>query len=71
MSSLLLKDKSSATSVDFTPIIPHPATEYGTIFTCIKNYQDVLKQKSVSAGSLWCDEGVYRIAKELYAAHAS
>ena len=29
------------------------------------NYQDVLKQKGLNSGPLWCDEGVYRIAKEL------
>ena len=69
MNGLLLNDNSSATSVGFTPIIPHPATEYGTIFICIKNYQDVLKQKNISAGALWCDEGVYRIAKELQLMH--
>ena len=45
VNGLLLNDKSSITSVCVTSIIPHPATEYGTIFTCIKNYQDVLKQK--------------------------
>ena len=69
VNGLLLNDKSSITSVGFTPIIPHPATEYGTIFTRIKNYQDVLKQKNISAGALWCDEGVYRIAKELQLMH--
>ena len=29
------------------------------------NFQDVLLQKSQSYGPLWCDEGVYRLAKEL------
>ena len=69
VNGLLLNDKSSTTSVGFTPIIPHPATEYETIFTCIKNYQDVLKHKNISAGALSCDEGVYRIAKELQLMH--
>ena len=68
-SAYRVNDKSSITSVGFTPIIPHPATEYGTIFTRIKNYQDVLKQKNISTGALWCDEGVYRIAKELQLMH--
>ena len=35
----------------------------------MKNYQDVLKQKRVLTGALWCDEGVYRIAKELQLMH--
>ena len=29
------------------------------------NFQDVLLQKSQSYGPLWCNEGVYRLAKEL------
>ena len=49
----------------FTPIIPHPATEYDTIFTCMRNFQDVLLQIDLEYGPLWCDEGIYRIAKEL------
>ena len=49
----------------FTPIIPHLATEYDTIFTCMRNFQDVLLQRDLEYGPLWCDEGVYRIAKEL------
>ena len=69
MNDLLLDDKSSTASVGFTPIIPHPATENGTTYTCIKNYQDILKQKNISAGALWCDAGVYRIAKELQLMH--
>ena len=29
----------------FTPIIPHPATQFDIIFTCMKNFEDVLLQK--------------------------
>ena len=29
------------------------------------NFQDVIFQKSQSYGPLWCDEGVYQLAKEL------
>ena len=53
------------TRIAFTPIIPHPATEYDTINTTMKNFQDVLLQKNLQYGPLWCDEGVYRLAKEL------
>ena len=63
--SLLHYKKSSLTRIAFTPIIPHPATEYDTVNTCMKNFQDVLAQNELEYGPLWCDEGVYRIAKEL------
>ena len=29
------------------------------------NYQDILNQRNVPYGPLWCDERVYRIAKEM------
>ena len=57
--------KRYLTRYAFTPIIRHPATEYDTIFTCMKNFQDVLKQRNAESGPLWSDEGVYRLAKEL------
>ena len=53
------------TTIAFTPIIPHPATDYDTIYTVMKNFQDVLSQKHHQYGPLWCDEGVYRLPKEL------
>ena len=63
--SLIKSEKYPLTRIAFTPIIPHPATEYDTIHTCMKNFQDVLSQNDLECGPLWCDEGVYRIAKEL------
>ena len=65
MNSLLFSGHHFLTEICFTPIVPYPATDYDTIFTCMKNFQDVLEQKSQKHGPLWCDEGVYRIAKEL------
>ena len=63
--SLFADPVDAVTRFSFTPIIPHPATEYDTIFTCMLNFQDVLSQRNQEYGPLWCDEGVYRIAKEL------
>ena len=63
--SLLSPKVKSLTNFAFTPILPHPSTEYDTIYTCMVNFKDVLKQKRLPYGPLWCDEGVYKIAKEL------
>ena len=63
--SLLEQTNKHLTLVAFTPIIPSPATEADTIYTCMKNFQDVLIQKNLEYGPLWSDEGVYRTAKEL------
>ena len=52
------------TKIAFTPILPYVATEYDTIHTVLCNFQDVLFQKLQTYGPLWCDKGVYRLAKE-------
>ena len=51
--------------ITFTPILPYPATNYHAIYTVLVNFQDIRKQKQQVSGALWCDEGVYHIAKEL------
>ena len=53
------------TKIAFTPILPYVATEYDTTDTVMCNFQDLLFQKSQTYGPLWCDEGVYRLTKEL------
>ena len=63
--SLLLQDSPKITITAQTPILPFPVTEYDTVFTCMTNFQDVLKQLDLPYGPLWSDEGVYHIAKEL------
>ena len=65
MNSFLQNQQIIKTKVAFTPILPYLATEYDTIHTVMYNFQDVLRQKSQPYGPLWCDEGVYRLAKEL------
>ena len=64
--TLLRGEGNQATMrVAFTPIIPHLATDRSTINTAMVNFQDVLGQKGLGYGLLWCDKRVHRIAKEL------
>ena len=49
----------------YVPVLPYKATERDSIFTTMVNFQDVLKQYGQNYGSLWCDEGVYCVAKEI------
>ena len=65
LKSLLTVNKHTVSSIAFTPIIPHPATSYDTIFTAVINFQDILKQKGLANDPLLSDEGVYRLAKEI------
>ena len=63
--SLLSTQVKSVTQHAFTSIIPYPTTEQDTICKSMKNFQDVLIQKNLEYGPLWCDKEVYRIAKEI------
>lgn len=65
VNSFLQDPSMRKTKIAFTPILPYVATEYDTIYTVMCNFQDVLIQKLQTYGPLWCDEGVYRLAKEL------
>ena len=65
MKSVISSENARITNSAFTPIILHPATDFTTIYTSMKNYQDILNQRNIPYGPLWCEEGVYRIAKEI------
>ena len=67
--SSLASHPSHRTYTGFTPILPYPATQYDSIYTTMINFQDVLHQLNLQEGSLWCDEGVYHIAKEIQLVH--
>ena len=66
MSSILSKETVVPTSIAFAPILPFPATDFDCIHTCLINFQDALLQKKLPYGAFWCDENVFRIAKELF-----
>ena len=68
--SMLAINTKLITRLAFTPIIPHPAMEYGAILTAMVNFQDPLQQRVMSCGPIWSDEGVYRLAKELQLNHS-
>ena len=67
--SSLASHPSHKTYTGFTPILPYPATQYDSIYTTMINFQDGLHQLNLQEGSLWCDEGVYHIAKEIQLVH--
>ena len=40
-------------------------TKFSTVYTSLKNFQDILKQLDQRHLAVTCDEGVYQIAKEI------
>ena len=53
------------TTVGFIPILPYVATDLDSIYTSMVNFQDILIQRDSSNGAIWCDEGIYQLAKEI------
>ena len=62
----LVTDESVAQKIiGFLPVLPYPVTEYATVYTSLKNFQDILSQLQQSHLPVACDEGVYHIAREI------
>ena len=49
----------------FLPYIPHPVTEFSTVYTALKNFPTVLSQLNQTRVPVFCDEGVYRIVADI------
>lgn len=49
----------------FAPLLPFPVTEYSTVYTEMKNLQEVLQVLDQQKTAVTCDEGVYQIAREI------
>ena len=63
--SLITDENLPQKSIRFLPVIPYPVTEYSTVYTSLKHFQDVLGQLNQSHMAVTCDEGVYHIAREI------
>ena len=63
--SVVTDEKLPEMIVGFLPILPHPVTQYNTVYTALKNFQNVLRQLTQNHLAITCDEGVYRIAREI------
>ena len=60
-----VQNSPKKTIISFFPILPYPATQMDSIYTSMVNFKDVLYQRGETCGALWCDEGVYCLAKEI------
>ncbi len=67
--SIITKEDLTEKVVGFLPLIPQPVTEYATVYTALKNFQNVLGQLKQDNLAITCDEGVYHIAREITMLH--
>ena len=54
------------TRVGFLPVIPRPITERATVRHCLNNFQSVRRQLNQELLAVWCDEGVFALAADIY-----
>ena len=63
--SLVTDENVAQKIVGYLPILPYPVTEYSTVYTALKNFQDIGRQLEQTHLPVTCDEGVYHIAREI------
>ena len=63
--SVIFEETLNERIVRFILFIPYPVTEYTTVYTALKNFQEIRRQLHQSHLPITCDEGVYRIAREI------
>ena len=51
--------------VGFLPVLPPPVTKYETVYKSLNNLFNILKQLKQNNMEIFCDEGVYHIAREI------
>ena len=51
--------------VAFLPVIPHPVTQYVTVYTAMKNFQELLSNLEQPLLPFFCDEGVFHTVVEV------
>ena len=49
----------------FLPVLPHPVTQYSTVYTAMKNFMEINSQLVQNEIPMYCDEGVYCIVREI------
>ena len=52
-------------AVGFLTVLPHPVTQFSTVYTAFSNFQDILSQLKQINMAVFCDEGLYKIAREI------
>ena len=63
--SVISEETFNERIVGFIALIPYPVTECTTVYTALKNFQEMQCQLNKSHLPITCDEGVYRIAGEI------
>ena len=59
------EDDIPVKNLAFLPVLPHPVTEYATVYSAMKNFTAIGSQLVQGEIPMYCDEGVYCIVREI------
>ena len=57
--------------VGFLPVIPHSVTNYSTVYSAVRNLEDMRKQLRKQSFPVISGEGVYQVIMEIVLSHSS
>ena len=63
--SMLLYIKQNVQQVGFLPVLPHPITKYEALYKSLRNFHNILGQLDQNNFAIFCDEGVYHVARKI------
>ena len=62
--SLVTNENLPVKIVGFSPVLPYPVTEHATVYTALKNFQEILGKLEQTHLPVACDDGVYQFARQ-------
>ena len=63
--ALISQSKVPLKKVGFLPVIPHPVTDYSTVYIALKNFQSVKEQLTQPILPIFCYERVFHIVVDI------
>ena len=63
--SILSDNEPPLKRIAFLPVLPYPITQFDVVYTAMKNLQRILTYLDQHELPVTCDEGVFRIAREI------
>ena len=57
--------------VGFLPVIPHSVTNYSTVYSAVRNLEDMRKQLRQQSFPVISGEGVYQVIMDIVLSHSS
>ena len=57
--------------VGFLPVIPHSVTNYSTVYSAVRNLEDMIKQLRQQSFPVISGEGIYQVIMDIVLSHSS